>query len=208
MFEEPQRHRDTEEAQSQDCPQITQIHPPTQKPRRHEDTKESQSPPTHPIETADHADKRKYHPPTLQRGGAEAQRRREDLTQLFRVARFRPSDGRKPLGRDTAPNTSVHLGVPAQRLALEKRKPRHLSSSFNSWERFVPRQNRRAPGTSAGEKAGCDERSRSEQTGFSPTTGDHQIACRSTVKRRHRVSRSTTAPLRLCVFAGRADGWA
>jgi len=34
------------------------------------------------------------------------------------------------------------------------------------------RQNRRARGTSAGEKTGGDERLRSELTGFSPATGD------------------------------------
>ncbi len=80
-----------------------------EQPQRHRDTKTSQS-----------------HPPSSQRRGAEAQRRRGDLTGFLRVARFRPSNGREPLGRATAPNTSVHLGVPAQRLALIKRKPRHF----------------------------------------------------------------------------------
>jgi len=165
MFEEPQRHRDTERAQNQDCPQITQIHPPTQEPRRHKDTKKSQSPPTHPIETADHAERRRW-----------------DHTILFCVARPRPSDdGREPLGRESASKTSFQTGFPTQRLALEKRKPRHLSSSFMRWDGYTPlpkkngreqRQNRRAPGTAAGEKAGCDERSCSEQTDFSPGTGD------------------------------------
>ena len=143
-----------------------------------------------------------------QRRDAETQRRRGDLTGFLRVARFRPSDGRKPLGRDTAPNTSVHLGVPAQRLALSKRKPRHFSFLFSSDGVHASptpyvgeeRQNRRASGTSAGEKAGCDERSRSEQTDFSPATGD-PIACRSAIKKRNLFPNSAFAPLRLCVFA-------
>ena len=155
MLEQPQRHRDTEEAQS---------HPPILSNAKAQRRKDAKS----------------IHLPGFQRRGAETQRRRGDLTGFLRVARFRPSNGREPLGRATAPNTSVHLGVPAQRLALIKRKPRHFSSSFNSWERHAllpnnereERQNRRASGTSAGEKAGCDDHSRSEQTVVSPATGD------------------------------------
>ena len=125
------------------------------------------------------------------------------------MARSRPSDdGRKPLGRTTAPNASVRLGVPAQRPALCERWPRHPSTSFNRWEvhtsqthKREERQNRRASGTAAGVKAGCDERWRSEQTVFSPVTGDHQIACRSAVGLQHHVSSSASLPLRLCVSA-------
>ena len=181
----PPRHQ-----RHQVCPQITQIDPdPTG--RRFE-----------PQITQNH-------PPALQRRGAETQRRRGDITGFLRVARVRPSDGRKPLGRDTAPNTSVHLGVPAQQLALIKRKPRHFSSSFNSWERYVPRQNRCAAGTSAGEKTGCDQRSRSEQTVFSPVTGDLPIVCRSAANQRDRLSdpaSTSLRSLRSLRFYG-VDGW-
>jgi hypothetical protein len=157
LWAKPQRHRGTEKAQSR---------PPTQEPRRHKDTKKSQSPPTQP--------------PGFQRRGAEAQRRRGNLAGFFALARFRPSDGRKPLGLESAPKTSFRIGFQAQRLALFKRKPRHLSSSFNKWERHAPspkhgkeeRQNRRATGTSAGEKWGVDGRSRPEASHFSPATGD------------------------------------
>ena len=62
------------------------------------------------------------------------------------------------------------------------------------------RQNRRAPGTSAGEKAGCDERLCSEKTDFSPATGD-PIACRSAGSECNGFQGSAIAPLRLCVFA-------
>jgi hypothetical protein len=68
------------------------------------------------------------------------------------------------------------------------------------------RQNRRAPSTSAGEKAGCDERSRSEQTDFSPATGD-SIACRSALNQRNGHSAQCSP---LCVFAplrGWRGGW-
>jgi hypothetical protein len=86
------------------------------------------------------------------------------------VARFRTSDGREPLGLESASKTSFRIGFQAQRLALEERKPRHLSFSFNRWEWEAPlpryekeeRQNRCAMGTSAGEKTGDDERSGSE----------------------------------------------
>ena len=96
------------------------------------------------------------------------------------MARFRPLDGREPLGRATAPNASVRPGAPAQRPALRERKPRHFSSSFNSWERHAllpnnereERQNRRAKGASAGEKWDVDGRLRPEAALFSPATGD------------------------------------
>jgi len=146
-------------------------------------------------------DAKTTHPPDFQR--------REAFAGFLCVARSRPSNGRKPLGRATVTKTSSRPGVPAQRLALPERKPRHLSSPFNSWEGHAPspkygreeRQNRRAPGTSVGEKTGCDERSGSEQAGFSPATGDLLVVCRSAGKKRKRLSNSVTAPLRLCVFA-------
>ena len=135
-------------------------------------------------------------PPTLQRRGAEPQSRRVDLVRFLYVAMSRPSDGREPLSRDTAPNTSVRHGVPTQRLAFLERKPRHFSSSFNRWEGHAPspthereeRQNRRATGTSA--------------------TGDFLIACRSAGIPRSQLTSSAMASLHLCVFAGRVEGWA
>ena len=147
LWAKPQRHRDTEKAQSPPHPR-----------HNHEDTKTQR--------------KHKARPPT--------QKRREDLTGFLRVARFQPSDGREPLGRDTAPNTSVHLGVPAQRLALIERKPRHLSFLFSSDGVHASptpyegkeRQNRRAFGTAAGVKRCDDERSRSRFASFSPAAGD------------------------------------
>jgi len=144
MIEQPQRHRDTEFAQ--------RCFLNSSQPRRHEDTKESQSPPKHPIETADHADRRRW-----------------DHAFRLDVARFRLSRYRN------------HHSTPFdETCALEERRSRHFSLLFNGWERHAPPpnyekeewQNRRAPGTSAGEKTGCEQRSRSEQTVFSPVTGD------------------------------------
>ena len=63
------------------------------------------------------------------------------------------------------------------------------------------RQNPCATGASAGVRAGCDERSRSEQAVFSPVTGDHQIACCSAVNKRDHFADSAFASLRLCVSA-------
>ena len=66
--------------------------------------------------------------------------------------------------------------------ALEERRPRHSSSPqvyrrcALSQNRRGARRNRRAPGASSGGKHGCDERSRSEQTCFSPVVGDRKIA--------------------------------
>ena len=77
------------------------------------------------------------------------------------------------------------------------------------------RRNRRAPGTSAGGKHGCDERSRSDQTGSSPVGGDRKIADVSAVNRRHcrikdaiwaiwvicgQFARAGRRPSCLCVF--------
>ena len=130
----------------------------------------------------------------------------------------RPSeDGRAPLSRESAPRTSSRLGFPTQRLALTERKPRHSSSSFSSWEGHTSspnnerekRQNRRANGTSAGEKAGCNERSRSEQTDSSPATGDFLSPvvlpgrCGDTFQAQHH-SLCASAALRCLLWAG---GW-
>jgi hypothetical protein len=201
MFAEPQRHRDTEKAQS---------HPPTSQTRRHEGTKTSQSPPTHPVETADHAD-----------------RRRCVHTDLLCGARFRPSDGGAfrvtSSGETPWPSNGHGITGSGNRLeselscrfpdpvvcALAERRSRHFSSSFNGWVRHAPspkhareeRQNRRAKGALAGEKTGDDGCLYPESSGFSPAAGDHSIACRSAANKRDRLSRSAFASLRLCVFA-------
>jgi hypothetical protein len=145
------------------------------------------------------------HPPTLQRRSAKAQRCRGDLARFLPVVRSWPSsnDGQRLLGRDTGTNASVRHGFPTQQPALRERRSRHSPSLFIGWEGHafspkygnVERQNRRAKGTSAGEKAGSDGRLHSEQTGFSPATGD-SIACRSTIKKRNLFSRSAFASLR------------
>ena len=62
------------------------------------------------------------------------------------------------------------------------------------------RRNRRAPGASAGGKAGCDERLRSEQTAFSPAGGDLQIADCSAVNFGTAASRRLSASI--CVICG------
>jgi len=145
------------------------------------------------------------HPPF----NAETRRRRESCRRLHRTARFRPSDDREPLGRDTDPNARIRHGVPTQRLALSERKPRYFSSSFNCWEeRTSPsherkeKQNRRATGTSAGEKRSGDERLRSEFASFSPATGDRPIAGRSALNKWFLLAGSAIASL-----CGRVGGW-
>jgi len=184
-----------------------EVHPTTSfnaKAPRREDAK-----PTHPpIWPTVHADRRRYRPSTLQRRGAETQSRRGKLTRFFCVARFRPSDGRKPLGRESDTKARFRSGFPTQRPALEKRTPRHLSSPFNRWERHAPspnnekeeKQNRRASGTSADEKPVNDECLPSEVAGFSSVTGD-PIACRSPATKRKLATGSVIAPLRLCALA-------
>jgi hypothetical protein len=143
-------------------------------------------------------------PPAL-----STQRRGGGDTDILCVARSRPSDGRGPLGRESASKTSFRTGFSTQRLALSERKPRHLSSFFVRWDGDAlplptnereKRQNRRAPGTSAGEKPDDNESSLSGAAGFSPATGD-SIASRSAGNQRHRISCSAIIPLRLCVFA-------
>ncbi len=104
---EPQRHRDRTEISSES---VT-----TTKTQRHQAITKPALPPR---ETADHADTRRC-----------------SYAGFFCRARSRPSDdGRKPLGRDTGPNSSVRDGVPPQRPALCERRPRHPSSPLNSGE--------------------------------------------------------------------------
>jgi len=129
------------------------------------------------------------------------------------MARSRPSDGRETLGRETVSKASSRAGFAAQRPALSKsaglaKSLFHLvdrRDSFSPKHEEKERQSRLAPSASAGEKAGWDECSHSEQTGFSPATGD-SIACRSAFNQRLRISGSMLAPLRLCVFAW-LEGW-
>ena len=123
-------------------------------------------------------DEKPTHPPIWPTDHTDKHRWNHDFWLC--VARSRPSnDGRVPLGRDTDSNVNVRHGVPTQRPALDERRPRHLSSSFNGWKAHTPhynnteeRQNRRANSTSAGEKRCDDKRSRSEFASFSPATGD------------------------------------
>ena len=69
------------------------------------------------------------------------------------------------------------------------------------------RRNRRAPGALAGGKHGCDERSRSEQTGSSPVGGDRKIADVSAVNRRHcRIKDAIWAIWVICGQFARAGG--
>jgi hypothetical protein len=173
-------------------------------------------PPTNNHRGTEHTEKAQSHPPTLQRRGAETQRRRGVLDEVLPVARFRPSEnGREPLGRESGSKARFRSGFPTQRLALGKRKPRHLSSSVNRWEWFAPspnneenkRQNRRASGTAAFEKPGDDGYSYPELPGFSQATGD-PIACRSAG-----IPRSTSLAQQetLCAstpLRGWVDGWA
>ncbi len=160
----PQRHRDTEKAQS-----------PSQT-RRHKDTKTSQ--------------------------------RRRASTRIQRVARSWPPNGDQgPLERAPVPIASDRHWSSFQRPALGERRPRHFSPLFNDWKGHTSfpdwreaRRNRRAPGASAGGKPGCNERLRSEQSGFLPAVGDRQIAgCSAVNPRRTRIT-SATNPLCLRVF--------
>jgi hypothetical protein len=181
---------------------------------------------THPPRTA-HRSRRSARPPFL------TQRRKDAKTQSPptrpRTQRRRDAEGPRRIllcGEFPWPSSDGHGTTgPGNRLeselscrfpgpvacALEERRPRHFSSSFKWWVRhvFLPthrkeRQNRRATGTSAGEKTGGDEHSRSEQTGFSPAAGDLQIACRSAVNERDHFQPQRPP---LCVFAPLRGGW-
>ena len=150
-------------------------------------------------------------PLTLQRRGAETQRRRESCRRLHRTARFRPSgDGREPLGQETAPKTSFRSNFLAQRPVLSEHRSRRFFLLFVGWKRLTlpsykkeERQNRRANSTSAGEKTGRNGCLHPERSGFSPATGDLPIACRSAVNPRHHHPNSATTSLR---FYG-VGGW-
>ncbi len=179
MFE-PQRHRGTEKTQS---------HPPTSQTRRHEDTKTSQKPPPRFL--------------TQRRGGAEAQRTgRESLSRGEAPTAGRSGTGGQ--GNDSDRKRSSTLPCPpacASESAGLATPPLHFMVGENT--PLFPmevRRNRRAPGASAGGKPGCDERLRSEQSGFLPAGGDRQIAACSAVNPRHCCITSATNPLCLRVF--------
>jgi len=178
---EPQRHRGTEKTQSR----------PTSQTRRHQDTKKSQS-----------------RPPLTEK---------PQITQINADSPRGFNTWRDPGRRTTAGDRRtgqrrrmLAFGAVALSSGLrsEDRRSRHFSPLFNGWEahtsfpnRRKARRNRRAPGASAGGKPGCDERSRSEQTGFSPAVGDRSIADCSAVNLRHCRITSATTSLRLCAFA-------
>jgi hypothetical protein len=188
-----------------------QGHPPTllnAKVQRREDAKPTRPP------RPEMRDARSTHLPKKSRD-AETQRRRESDTDIHRVARF-PAVQRRP-GNAGPRNRreselSCRLRGPAS-CALGERRPRHYSSPFNGREGRASsplfeeeeRQNRRAHGTSAGEKSGGNGCSHPEASGFSPAAGD-PIACRSAGNKRCRISCSAFAPLHLCVFAGWMGG--
>ncbi len=69
------------------------------------------------------------------------------------------------------------------------------------------RRNRRAPGASVGGKHGCDERSRSEPTGFPPVVGDRKIADVSAVNLGNEASRRPQPLGVLGVLAVPSVGW-
>ena len=180
--EKPQRHRVTEIAQ-----RFFRI--PSQPPR-HKDTKKSPShPPTQEKPQITQIDAESIASwiapplsPTASSIPATNKAHRSPRwahTALLCVARFRPSNGREPLGRESDTKAGFRSGFPTQRLAFQERKPRHLSSSFNDWKAHTlhynnieERQNRSAKGTSAGEKTGGDGCLHPESSGFSPATGD------------------------------------
>jgi len=170
-----------------------------EQPQRH---RENTEPPTHVANT-----KTRRHEGITKADHPSTQSRREAHARLHCAARFRPSDdGREPLGRAIALNASVRCGVPAQRPALSKRRPRHSSSPIFGWKvpplpnRREGRRNRRAAGAPVGEKPGSDGCLHPERRDFSPATGDHPIACRSAANPRHHRITSATNPLCLRVF--------
>ena len=153
-------------------------------PQRHEDTKNSQSrPPTHPVETADHADERRWDHATLL-CAARSWPPDEDFYRSMSCGEAPwPSNGHGVAGPGNRLKSELSCRLPGPATcALEERKPRHLSSSFNRWEgctspttrKRKERQNRRAQGTSAVEKTDSDGCLRPESSVFSTATGDYR----------------------------------
>jgi len=183
MFE-PQRHRDTEKTQSH-----PPIHIANTKTRRHKAITKT----THPPLNAE----------TRRRRGAE---NRHGEFVPWRDPGRRTTAGDRRAGQRLRMRAFVAVALPSG-LRSEDRRPRHSPSPFNDWEghasfpdRREARRNRRASGVSAGGKHGCDERLRSEQSGFLPAGGDRQIAGCSAVNPRHTRITSATNPLCLRVF--------
>jgi len=162
----PKNHRGTESTEN--CPQITQIYT---------------DPPTHPRKTADHADEHRWvhtgllcvarsWPPN---GGTHR------LTSSGETP-WPSNDGKGSTGSGICLEIKLSCRFPDPVVcALAERRSRHFFSPSNRREGHAPlptnteeRQNRRATGTSAGEKWGVDGRSRPEAALFSPATGDHQ----------------------------------
>jgi len=85
----------------------------------------------------------------------------------------------------------IHFSI--KKLVRASRSPKHKRKEW---------QNRRASGTSAGEKTDSDVCLHPESSGFSPATGYQQIACRSASKKRNRSSASAIAS-----SCGRSGGW-
>ena len=121
------------------------------------------------------------------------------------MARSQPSpdDGREPEDRATTPNASIRRRFPTLRPVLSKSAglatPHPLLMNGGHYPLPIMREGRRnrcAAGASAGGKAGCDERSRSELTGFLPAVGDRQIAGCSAANPRYRLSVSVGSSLR------------
>jgi hypothetical protein len=198
MFEEPQRHRDIEKAQCTLPLPLFRIldfgfrifHPPTKKTQRHRN--------------------------------AETQSSVSLDSSLWRGSGRPMTAGNRWVGKPTRKRALVPV-CRLSGLRFIERMPRHFSSSFNSWEGqdFSPcneeeeKQNRRASGTSAGEKTASDECSHSERAGFLPVTGD-PVACRSVMNERNRIPCSAIAPLGFwaggwicvtCVICGQIE-WA
>ena len=162
---------------------------------------------------------RHRHPPTsvLSFEFSPTHPRSPQITQIHTDGRSRGSSTWRGPGRRrttagdrwagiTAPKGSFHHGFPAQRPALSKSAglatlhPLLLNERRPAPNRRRARRNRRAPGAPAGGRPVCDERSRSEQTGFPPVGGDRQIADCSAANPRYDLSVSARSSLRICVI--------
>jgi len=140
----------------------------------------------------------------------ETRARREDLAVVGRRPRTTGA------GHHSERERSSRWPAPAD-CALEKRSPRHSSSPLIVWmvssvpNRREARRNRRAPGSSAGGEHGCDERSRSEKTCFSPVGGDRQVVDCSAVNYGYDLSISARSSLPIRVYLrdlrANRDGW-
>jgi len=182
-------------------------------PPRHQDH-QTHSPTLSNAKTQRRKDAKPAQPPI----NAEARRRRdaesfERDSTVWRGSGRRTTAGNRWAGQPLQKRVLVPVSRPSG-LRFAERRPRHFSFFSRKWDKFAPqhnekklRQNRRANGTSAGEKRNDDERSRSEFASFSPAKGDHQIACRSVVNPRQHNTSSAITSLRLCTFASLRFFW-